>query len=131
MKSNSPPANSNSKPAPGASGRSPNEEASVQARRTARQSNALSGATVFKVKPGTMKKLLACADRHGVKRVGYGKIIFAGDSALVAMSIVRATVRTLLERDLPLEPRKIIALMRLQRDFNRQLLDSGKALIAE
>jgi hypothetical protein len=79
----------------------------------------------------TVPSINACADRPHATRLAHGRVLLSGDAAAEALTIVRTMIGVLMDRNQAPDLKTIIRLMRLQRDFNRQLLDSGKVLVTE
>lgn len=111
------------------------ERALARARRAARLADAQAyeslGLKLLRIK---VKKLgdvgNYIVERLGVKKIGHGTIAAASDNADEYMAKCAAIVQELLARVPPCDPEAIVAMMQLIRDFNRQLLDSGKEHIA-
>jgi len=61
------------------------------------------------------------------RSIGHGQLLVSGENAHEAFSRLDETVRRLRNQHPPCDLKTIIKLMRLQRDFNRQLLECGEA----
>jgi hypothetical protein len=85
----------------------------------------------LKIKRRTVASINARADRPDARRLGQCSILLSGNAAAEAVTIVRTMVGVLMDPNQAPDLKTIIRLMRLQRDFNRQLMDSGKVLAAQ
>lgn len=87
------------------------------------------GSAVIKVKAKTHAALGKYADKIGIKSIGLGRILLAGDNADSAFAELDDIIRQLMTSDPPTPPDVIASFVQLKRDFNRQLMESGEAYI--
>lgn len=87
------------------------------------------GNKVMKVKLAALTAIGADVVKMGVKNIGHGKIALAGDMAHVAVEHLVDVIHELKTRKKPCEPEAIVAAFKEMRQFNQQLMDSGKAHI--
>ena len=72
---------------------------------------------------------LGKAARSRVRFIGHGRLLVAGDTAQQAIAVLGGAVQRLLDPDPVANVRQVIELMRLQKSFNRALIDIGVAEI--
>lgn len=87
------------------------------------------GSRVLRLKAKTQAALGKDVEELGVKRIGHGKILMASDFAEEAIARISLVIMQLQQRDPPCDPDILVDLMQLQRDFNKQLLETGQAHI--
>lgn len=81
------------------------------------------GAKVIRIKAKTLAMLGAYADKFGVKKVGHGRLLVCGDNSEVTMEEIDQSIKTLTAANAVANADRIIALLQLKRDMNRQLID--------
>jgi hypothetical protein len=59
-------------------------------------------------------------------RIGHGQLVISGETAIQAIGVLDRKIAMLLNEE-PRDFETLLELMRLKADFNRQLLESGKA----
>lgn len=83
------------------------------------------GAQVVQVKNKALALIGDDLEKLGIKKIGHGKIAVASHNAENLLSQLGAYVEHLMTKT-DADPEKIAALIALQRDFNRQLMDAGE-----
>lgn len=98
-------------------------------KKAAREASAFAkfGVTVLKIKQKALAELGGLVEDLGVKKVGHGKIMLASDHAEETISMLDDIVHNLMEEDPNANHDKIVTLLQLKREFNRQLIESGQA----
>jgi len=83
------------------------------------------GASIVRVKNKSMAVIGKHMEELGIKQIGHGRIAIAGDNAEVAVAKIGAYVDHLMAQP-NVSPEVIAIWMELQKDFNRQIMDSGE-----
>lgn len=87
------------------------------------------GSKVLKIKTRTLSMLGDNVEVLGIKKIGHGKILIAGENAETAIAKLDELVEELQHKDPPCEPSVIRDYMQLRLSYNRQLMESGQAHI--
>lgn len=87
------------------------------------------GAQVIKIKSKALAELGGMVEEMGVKKIGHGKILLASDNAETAISKLDDIVEQMVNDGLEKNQDLIVTLMRLKKEFNRQLIETGNAHI--
>lgn len=88
------------------------------------------GIKTMRIKARTQAALGDIAQTLGVKKIGHGKIMVASENAEEVIARISAYIEELKASDPPCDPKIIIDLMTLLKDFNKQLLESGQSHLA-
>jgi hypothetical protein len=87
------------------------------------------GIKTYRIKARTQAALGDVAQKLGAKKLGHGKIMVASENAEEVISRIQDYIEELRASDPPCDPKVIIDLMHLLRDFNKQLLETGQSHI--
>lgn len=85
------------------------------------------GVQVIRVKARVLAALGKEAEACGIKQIGHGKILLASDYAEVAIAKLGGIVDKLLKVQPSPDHELILEIMRLQREFNAQLIKTAEA----
>jgi len=85
------------------------------------------GARVVRIRSRPSNAVSGEGTRVWRRNLGHGQLFVTGGVALQAILQLSVPIEELLRRDPLSDPKEIIELLRLQKDFNHQLLESGKA----
>ena len=85
------------------------------------------GVQVLRIKAKVLAALGREAENAGIKQIGHGKILVASDNAETAISKLGGIVDKLLIQEPGPDYPLVLEIMRLQREFNAQLLKTAEA----
>lgn len=85
------------------------------------------GVQVLRVKARVLAALGKEAEQCGIKQIGHGKILLASDNAEAAITKLGGIVEELLGKQPGPDYSLILEIMRLQREFNAQLIATAQA----
>lgn len=92
----------------------------------------LVGSKILRINNKVLGKIGKEIEQMGVKRVAHGRIASAAENA--GMSLVKCDqlIAEMQANNPALDPNVIVAMMRLQLDFNKQIIETGEAhLVAD
>lgn len=91
---------------------------------------AVLGSKVLRIKAEALASIGDCIQKMGVKKIGHGKILVASEHAEESLDQLDGIINQEMEKGDKCDVDRIIALMQLKKEFNRQILESGHAHIA-
>jgi len=85
------------------------------------------GVQVLRVKARALAALGKEAENSGIKQIGHGKILVASDNAETAIARLGIIVDKMLKDKSNVDYETILEIMRLQKEFNSQLIKAAEA----
>jgi len=85
------------------------------------------GVQVLRVKSRVLAALGKEAQDYGIKQIGHGKILVASDNAEAAIARLGIIVDKMLKDKSNVDYETILEIMRLQKEFNSQLIKAAEA----
>jgi len=85
------------------------------------------GSKVMRVKLRTLKALGDQADSLGLQHIGHGRLVVAAENAERIFTRCGDLAEQIVQGKYPADPSVLLALLELQRDFNKQIIETGEA----
>lgn len=90
----------------------------------------LLGSKIIKIKNTALAKIGEQVEKHGVKKIGHGKLASASQNADQALAECDKYIAELLANNPNVDPKVFIQLMQVKLEFNRQVMELGEAHMA-
>lgn len=88
------------------------------------------GSKVLRIKLDTLTQIGEYATRVGLKKIGHGKIILAGETAEERIQELNELVIKLTKDGVPPDSKVLIELLKLQKEYAQMLFEIGKEHLA-